>query len=202
MWVPPALCSSPSLPTASSPLVPRRLLQSLSLSPVIYHRGEVSIPWRIWIVPADFPLERGSSPFVFQSGLRTRSAGCQLDSRHPGSLPHGLSTSSSLFSSFPLLPPLFFFSFPLPSPPPWWKSRSDFPGLPKGEQDQGAAAPPPISAFPILRRVETPPQGNGVSDWFRLSCARNGGNPAAVNKLTLFPPTAARCHRLGCGWGV
>lgn len=81
--------------------VPQRLLQSLLLPPVIYHRGEVSVPWRIWIVPADFPLERGSSPFVFQSGLRTRSAGCQLDSRHPGSLPHGLSASSLLFPSFP-----------------------------------------------------------------------------------------------------
>lgn len=31
--------------------------------------GEVSVRWRSWTIPAHFPLERGSSPFVFQSGL-------------------------------------------------------------------------------------------------------------------------------------
>lgn len=100
-------------PRCFIPSVPQRLLQSLSLPLVIYRWGEVSVPWRIWTVPADFPLERGSSPFVFQSGLRTRSAGCQLDSRHPGPLPYSLSHSSLLFPSPPALPS----SFPPPFSP-------------------------------------------------------------------------------------
>lgn len=61
--LPPALCPLP--PHA----VPLWLLQSLSLPLVIYLLGEVSVRWRSWTIPAHFPLERGSSPFVFQSGL-------------------------------------------------------------------------------------------------------------------------------------
>lgn len=164
MWgSPTSLCSSLSSQPSSTPrhhsLAPAGLLPAA----VIYRLGEVSVCWCIWTIRAHFPLERGSSPFVFQSGLgQALPAASWLAGRpHPGPLPYSLSVSTLLSPSF-----IFFFPFlsPLPYPPRLWKSSSDFPGLLNGEKAEGTLAPSPTSAFPVLLGLETPQEGgDGVS---------------------------------------
>lgn len=191
-------CLSPPLHLPSPSEAPA---EEASLPLVFYRCGEVSIPWRIWTVPADFPLERGLSPFVFQSGLRTCSAGCQLDGRHSGPLPYSLSVSSLLFPS-PLLPPTFSASSLLPLSggkadqifQVYWKENRT------GVGSSRAASSKCFST--VLHSVETPLQGNGVSNQLRHSPALNGGIPAAINKLTLLSPTVESLLSAGLRLGV
>lgn len=171
----PALCPLP--PHA----VPLWLLQSLSLPLVIYLLGEVSVRWRSWTIPAHFPLERGSSPFVFQSGLGQ----ALLAASWPASriLARSLTAALSLlcFSLFFLF---FFFPLLLLSPR-LWKSSSDFPGLLSGEKDGGTFTPPPTSAFPVLPDVETPRWGDGVSSRLHRPCALGGSTSTLPPSLQL-----------------
>lgn len=110
MWgSPTSLCSSlPSQPSSTPrhhSLAPAGPLPAA----VIYRLGEVSVRWCIWTIRAHFPLERGSNPFVFQSGLgQALPAASWLAGRpHPGPLPYSLSVSTLLSPSFIL----FFFPF-------------------------------------------------------------------------------------------
>lgn len=83
--------------------------EEASLPLVLYPQGKVSIPQHIWAVPTDLPVERGWSPFVFQSGLWTCCAGCQLDEQPLARVPTASPSLLSLHSppsSLPSLLPL------------------------------------------------------------------------------------------------
>lgn len=142
--------------------------------------GEVSVRWRSWTIPAHFPLERGSSPFVFQSGLGQALPAASWPASRI--LARSLTAALSLlcFSLF------FFFFFPLLLlSPRLWKSSSDFPGLLSGEKDGGTFTPPPTSAFPVLPDVETPRWGDGVSSRLYRPCALGGSTSTLPPSLRL-----------------
>lgn len=177
------VCGSPSLHLIVLPChfisVPRRLLQR-------------RLRYLLWFIVGwgICPLAHLDCPRWFSTGTWLEPLcfsvwAADMLYRLPAGRPAPWPIPCTAFLSLLCFSLLFF--FPLSSPPWWWKSRSDFPGLRKGEQAWGADALPPISAFPILCGMETLLWGNGVSNRLRLPPALNGGSPAAINKS--FSPT-------------
>lgn len=117
MWGPPAsLCSSlPSQPSSTPHCHSLAPAGPLSAA-VIYRLGEVSVRWCIWTGPAHFPLERGSSSFVFQSGLGQALPSASWPAGRILALSLTATPSQLCFSLLYFFLLFFFFPLSLPSP--------------------------------------------------------------------------------------